>query len=89
VEFAWDARQRQAEIVENQPGDQKTEHRSGSPAQADGTDGFFAAVSQDCDASDANHAAGVLGNAFAAEEAFARRTLHRGFAEGVIEAALV
>jgi hypothetical protein len=89
VEFAWDARQGQAQVIENQPGYQKTERCSGSPSQARGANGFLVAVSQDRYASDTNHAAGVLGDAFAAEEAFARRTLHRGFAEGVVQAALV
>jgi hypothetical protein len=37
----------------------------------------------------ADHAAGVLGYTFAAEEEFAGRALRHGFAEVVMEAALV
>jgi hypothetical protein len=39
--------------------------------------------------SHADHAARVLGDAFAAEKAFAGRALRHGLASGVIQAALV
>jgi hypothetical protein len=41
------------------------------------------------DATYADHAALVLGYAFAAEVAFTGRTLHGGFAQGVVGTALI
>jgi hypothetical protein len=40
-------------------------------------------------ATDADHAALMFGDAFAAEEAFTGRTLDRGFAQGMIQTALI
>ena len=51
--------------------------------------GFLCIARKGGYASYADHAAGVLGYAFAAEEQFARRALRHGLAQIVIEAALI
>jgi hypothetical protein len=89
VKFRRDAGQRQAQIIKDQPSDQQAGDGRDGPASPCRPRYFLSIPRKGGYTSYADHAARVLGYAFAAEEPFARRALRHGLAQIVIEAALI
>jgi hypothetical protein len=89
VKFRRDAGERQAQIIKDQPSDQQASDGGYDPPSFRCACRFMRIAGKGGYASYADHAAGVLGYTFTAEEQFARGTLRHRLAQIVIKTALI